>query len=158
MVSNGKAFPLLLLLLHHHHHHHHHHHFYYHYHHHHQVTEVGYKGLPLILNLTDITFKGKLRVELCPLVPIIPLFGVLVCTFLEEPHVDFSFKVARLDVMVRSSGSSGSGGGGGWGMTGMTGGRGSSISNSSSSSSSSSSSRRRRRRRRRGRMNSMSGS
>ena len=64
------------------------------------VTEVGYKGLPLILNLTDLTFKGKIRVELSPLVPIIPLFGALVCTFLEEPHVDFSFKVARLDVMV----------------------------------------------------------
>lgn len=44
---------------------------------------------------------GKVRVELGPLVPEVPGFAAVVCTFMEEPFVDFSFKVARMDLMVR---------------------------------------------------------
>jgi hypothetical protein len=66
-------------------------------------SKVGYKGAPLVLELSAIQFKGKVRVELNPLVPTIPGFGAILCTFMEDPFVNFSFKVGTLDVMVRPS-------------------------------------------------------
>lgn len=67
------------------------------------AAQVGYKGAPLVLELSAIQFKGKVRVELNPLVPTIPGFGAILCTFMEDPFVNFSFKVGTLDVMVRPS-------------------------------------------------------
>ncbi|CAM9322949.1 unnamed protein product [Phaeothamnion confervicola] len=68
------------------------------------VLEAGVKPLPLVLELNKIRFSGKMRVELDPLVPVIPMFGALSITFMERPLIDFSFKasestVAKLDIM-----------------------------------------------------------
>lgn len=35
-----------------------------------------------------------------PLVPQIPGFGAILCTFMEDPFCNFSFKIGQLDVMV----------------------------------------------------------
>ncbi len=61
--------------------------------------EVGRESLPLVTTLSKLRFSGHLRVELSPLVPVIPCFGAVSVCFMEKPYVDFSLKVAGLDVM-----------------------------------------------------------
>ncbi|CAM9882601.1 unnamed protein product, partial [Chrysoparadoxa australica] len=68
------------------------------------VLEIGRKGLPLVITLKQVRFSGKLRVELSPLVPIIPIFGALALTFMEKPFIDFTFKLGALDVMSLGAG------------------------------------------------------
>ncbi|GAB5036831.1 plant synaptotagmin, partial [Nannochloropsis oceanica] len=41
-----------------------------------------------------------IRVELNPLMPDVPGFGAIAITFMEEPFMDFSFKIANMDVMA----------------------------------------------------------
>ncbi|CAM9588242.1 unnamed protein product [Discosporangium mesarthrocarpum] len=63
------------------------------------VVEAGVKPIPILITLSKIRFSGKARVELAPLIPVIPCFGALMVTFMEKPFVDFSFKLGKLDVM-----------------------------------------------------------
>ncbi len=61
--------------------------------------EVGRETLPLVIKLSKLRFSGHLRVELSPLVPVVPCFGAVSVCFMEKPYVDFSLKLAGLDVM-----------------------------------------------------------
>ncbi len=61
--------------------------------------EVGRERLPLVITLSKLRFSGHLRVELSPLIPVIPCFGAVSVCFMEKPYVDFSLKLAGLDVM-----------------------------------------------------------
>ncbi len=61
--------------------------------------EVGRDKLPLVITLSKLRFSGHLRVELSPLVPVVPCFGAVSVCFMEKPYVDFSLKLAGLDVM-----------------------------------------------------------
>jgi Ca2+-dependent lipid-binding protein len=63
------------------------------------LLEVGFKLAPFTLELLDITFSGKLRVKLSPLIPYSPYIGAIQLAFLEKPHIDFRFKLAGLDAM-----------------------------------------------------------
>ncbi len=63
------------------------------------TLEVGRAKLPLVVTLSKLRFSGHLRVELSPLVPVVPCFGAVSVCFMEKPYVDFSLKLAGLDVM-----------------------------------------------------------
>mmetsp|Transcript_3345 Transcript_3345/g.5234 ORF Transcript_3345/g.5234 Transcript_3345/m.5234 type:complete len:960 (+) Transcript_3345:112-2991(+) len=63
------------------------------------ALEVGQKGFPLTIELSDIRISAILRVELTPLIPRFPCFGAITVTCMQKPFVDFSFKVGALDVM-----------------------------------------------------------
>lgn len=67
---------------------------------------MGHKPLPLSLEVNDIFFKGKLRVELAPLISILPCFGSLSICFMHKPVIDFNLKVASVDVMSLGPGDS----------------------------------------------------
>jgi Ca2+-dependent lipid-binding protein len=54
---------------------------------------------PLLAEITDVQSTGKIRVELAPLLPRLPLFGAISFTFMKPPHIDFSLKLGSVDVM-----------------------------------------------------------
>ena len=56
-------------------------------------------GKNLNLEVRELLFSCKLRVELGPLVEILPAFGAISLSFMGKPHVDFSFQVGGIDVM-----------------------------------------------------------
>jgi Ca2+-dependent lipid-binding protein len=52
-----------------------------------------------LLEISDITFTGLLRLELGPLFPRFPCFGAIDMTFLEQPFIDFSLKAVSVNLM-----------------------------------------------------------
>lgn len=65
-----------------------------------QVTlEVGYKAVPLTLELSSITLSASVRIELCELIPTFPCFKYISVTCMHKPVLDFAFKVGAINVM-----------------------------------------------------------
>lgn len=62
------------------------------------VLRIG-KTPPLDIELSDVHFSAKLRVELKPLINQIPGFGAINLTCMKAPYVDFSVKVGAVDVL-----------------------------------------------------------
>ena len=59
----------------------------------------GSHGLTTPIELCDLRLSCTLRVELINVAPVLPLLDGVSLTFLQRPSLDFSLKVARLDVM-----------------------------------------------------------
>jgi hypothetical protein len=61
--------------------------------------------VPIQVELTDIRFTTTVRVELLELINKMPGFRALSVTLMSKPHIDFSLKVASLDIMSIGAGS-----------------------------------------------------
>lgn len=67
--------------------------------------KVGTAALPaLVVELAEINFSAIVRVELLDLIPRVPCFTALSITCMKKPFVDFSLKLAGLDVMNLGAG------------------------------------------------------
>jgi len=61
--------------------------------------DIGMSGLPLTVSLSDLKLTGTVRIELVDPISIMPLYQVLLVSCMSPPSLDFSFKIANLDLM-----------------------------------------------------------
>eukprot|EP01038_Epipyxis_sp_PR26KG_P008646 gene8646-11687_t len=62
------------------------------------AVQVGLKGFPLSLEISNIILTSLLRVELLNLHPVIPCISAISVTCMKKPYFDFAFKVGSFDI------------------------------------------------------------
>jgi hypothetical protein len=61
--------------------------------------DVGYKSLPLSIELSDIRFSTILRIEFYSLINTFPCFEAITVSCMHKPFIDFTFEIGSLNVM-----------------------------------------------------------
>ncbi len=66
----------------------------------HVSLKVGTHPMPTLVELTELSLSGTVRVELLDLIPQLPLFKAYTVTCMKKPEVKFSLKIANMvDIM-----------------------------------------------------------
>jgi Ca2+-dependent lipid-binding protein len=63
------------------------------------VLDVGYKTLPLSIELSDIRLSTILRLEFYSLIDSFPCFEAITISCMHKPFIDFTFEIGSLNVM-----------------------------------------------------------
>lgn len=63
------------------------------------TLKVGTPPFPTNIELTSLRISSTIRVELLEMMPVIPCFQAISITCMKKPFVDFSLKVAAIDIM-----------------------------------------------------------
>lgn len=63
------------------------------------VVTVGTDRVSTPIEVSELRISALARIELLDLQPSLPGFRAVSVTFMKKPHVEFSLKVARLDIM-----------------------------------------------------------